>query len=175
MSDLVKSIKYMALAGEEIYLKLCRVTAVDDAARTAVCLPVDGGAELTDVRLQASEGKTSGLYTKPAIGSDVVVAYLDRNNACLLLTTDIEEIAIDLTANLTINGGKNDGLVKVRELTAKLNTLEEELNKLKSYLASWETVPNDGGAALKTLTASWAMNQLTMTKQDELENQYVRH
>ena len=66
-------------------------------------------------------------------------------------------------------------MVKVKELTKKLNAVEKDLNNLKTIITSWTPVASDGGAALKAIITSWATQSITPTAQNELENKNVKH
>lgn len=77
--------------------------------------------------------------------------------------------------NVLFNSGTNEGMVKIIPLVAKLNALESQVNALKTILASWTPVPNDGGAALKTLVSGWAVSQMASTQKSQLENTNVKH
>jgi len=74
-----------------------------------------------------------------------------------------------------IDDGENGGLVKVQDLTQKLNAVEQDLNMLKNAFTTWVVLPQDGGAALKTATASWSSQTITTTQKSDLENQNVQH
>jgi hypothetical protein len=77
--------------------------------------------------------------------------------------------------DVIINTGVNGGMVKVSELTTKLNNLENDINDLKSIFSSWTPVPSDGGAALKLLLTPYYGQTLTPTAQSEIENTKVKH
>jgi hypothetical protein len=122
-----QALKERALRYEELYLKLCTVDSVDEKERTISCTPVEG-AKLISVDLQAMQEKTTGLLIVPKIGSKVVVGYLDKNNAAVLLYTDIDKIVVDVENTVVINGGENNGLVKIAELHNRLKSLENAFN-----------------------------------------------
>lgn len=50
-----EAIRKMAAAGTEPYCKVCTVDAVDEDARTVDCTPLDEGAPLVGVNLQANQ------------------------------------------------------------------------------------------------------------------------
>ena len=86
----------------------------------STCTVDIGGVELADVRLTALPGETDILIT-PKVGSHVVLADLEGGtlrNLCVVQYGEVEQIQL--------NGGSNDGLVKIREL-------ENNLNQLKNY------------------------------------------
>jgi len=145
------------------YSIVCEVLAV--TGDKCDCSPVNGDADLIDVRLQAST--TTGILITPTVGSNVVVSLLSNGSAFVSMYSDIDSIQL--------NGSNYDGLVKVNDLVTKLNNLENDLNTLKTAFSSWVTVPNDGGAALKVATASWYAASLTPTVKANIENPLITH
>lgn len=160
---------------------------------TAQVIAVDGhtctvnvdGLGVSDVRLNATTemGENMILLT-PAIGSYVLVCSLsgDYNNLAVLSVDRVDKIEIiaDDTSvvidhsGIVLNGGKLGGLVKVSELTKKLNVLEGQLNQLKELFRAWTPVSMDGGAALKALIATWSMGTLTLSADKDLANESVK-
>ena len=64
-----EAIRKMAAAGTEPYCKVCTVDAVDEDARTVDCTPLDEGAPLVGVNLQANQECGEGVVLFPAVGS----------------------------------------------------------------------------------------------------------
>lgn len=58
--------------------------------------------------------------------------------------TDAFLISADEVDEIVLNGGTLGGLVKVGELTERLNLIEKDINSLKQKLSGWTPVPNDG-------------------------------
>lgn len=198
MQNLRQIIRQLAKPDGETIALVCTVDAVDKTARTIDCSPINEGAPLLGVNLQANQGADFGLCLFPEIGSFVVVGFIaDGAAGAVLLTEKIEsaEIVIgdtsavmdadgvridvgDISAHLdkdsvTFNGGDLGGLVKVEDLTNRLNIIENDINKLKTAFSSWVVAPQDGGAALKAAAASWFGSQLTPTKRSDYENKKV--
>ena len=138
--------------GETVAL-VCIVDDVDKTARTIDCTPVNEGAPLLGVNLQANQGSDFGLVIYPEKGAFVVVGFMADGAAGLMLATDkIEsaEMVIGETAavidaegirlktaqmsadinksDIIFNGGKLDGLVVIQKLTDKLNELVKTFN-----------------------------------------------
>lgn len=85
MNELLKS-------GEELYAKVCEVTAIEAGAKTIDVSPVDGTAEIFGVPLQAdSEG--GGLVFFPKVGSKVVVAFTSKHTAVAVGFGEVDGIA----------------------------------------------------------------------------------
>lgn len=142
------------------------VTALSDIT----CEVSIDGLSIPDVRLRAStEVDGAQIIVRPAVGSVVIVGSL---------TGDLDHLVVlsmDRAEEVIINGGSLGGIVKVKELTNKLNTLEREINDIKQVLSSWTPVPNDGGASLKAAAASWAGKPLTLTRREDYEDTKVTH
>ena len=162
------------------------VTAVDKTARTVDVEPLNEDAPLLGVNLQANQESTVGVVQIPREGSYVMVGYVQDGAAgMVLLCDDIEEAQVVVkdtgTASIVVNedgivmnGGSLGGMVKVEDITKRLNLIEDDINKLKQALTSWTPVPQDGGAALKGGVASWAGQQLVKTKVKDTENERVK-
>lgn len=143
------------------------------------------GIDVSDVRLNptTSEYQDEFLLT-PSIGSFVLVGSLSGNldNLCVVSydTIDSVKITIDDTSlfidknGVFLNGGELGGLVKLHELTDKINVLERQLNELKNIFKGWMPTANDGGAALKSGVGVWAVQTIDLTKSEDLENEKVK-
>lgn len=142
------------------------VTALSDVT----CEVSIDGLSIPDVRLRAStEVDGAQIIVRPAVGSVVIVGSL---------TGDLDHLVVlsmDRAEEVIINGGELGGLIKVQELTKKLNTIESELNNLKQLFASWVPVKGDGGAVLRGLLGSWAGKRLTPSKREDYEDTKVTH
>ncbi len=153
MANLRDIIQQLARPDGETVALVCTVDAVDKTARTVDCSPINEGAPLLGVNLQANQEADYGLCLFPEVGSFVVVGFVaDGAAGVVLLTEKIEsaEIVIgdtsavmdadgvridvgDISARLdksavTFNGGDLGGLVKIQELTDKLNEFINNFN-----------------------------------------------
>ena len=180
MSDLRNIIRQLAQPDGETVALVCTVDEVDKTARTIDCTPINEGAPLLGVNLQANQEADFGLCLFPEKGSFVVVGFVaDGAAGVVLLTEKIEsaEIVIGDTSavmdadgvridtekmsahinreSIIFNGGDLGGLIKIEDLTKRLNLIENDINKLKTAMSGWVPAPQDGGAALKTAAASW--------------------
>ena len=125
--NLRQAIQQMAMSGAELYCKVCTVDAVNEDARTIDCTPIDEGAPLLGVNLQADQEQEVGVVQFPAEGSDVVVAFLSANVAVVVLTTEVtktiltigdtEAIVEDNSVTLTTKSVS----VEVKDKTAKID------------------------------------------------------
>ena len=192
----------MAQGGRQTVSLVCTVDAVDKDARTVDCTPLDEGAPLLGVNLQANQESKVGVVSFPRVGSFVVVGFVaDGSAGVVLLTDDVESVEVvisddtarvtmdedgvrvevgdDTTAELTkdgivFNGGDLGGLVKIEDLTKQINAIEKDINALKNVFTVWKPLPQDGGAALQTAAGTWAGQKLTLTKRGDYENEKVK-
>lgn len=117
----------MAMSGAELYCKVCTVDAVNEDARTIDCTPIDEGAPLLGVNLQADQEQEVGVVQFPAEGSDVVVAFLSANVAVVVLATEITKTILTIGDTETIVEDNSVTLttksvsVEVKDKTAKID------------------------------------------------------
>lgn len=200
MQNLRNVIRQLAQPDGETVALVCTVDAVDKSARTVDCSPINEGAPLLGVNLQANQEGECGVCLFPEIGSYVVVGFVaDGAAGVVLLTEKIEsaeivigdtsavmsadgvrikvgKISADLGKDaLTFNGGDLGGLVKVEDLTKRLNLIENDINELKTIFTNWIPASQDGGGALKTAAFTWSASQLTPTQRSDYENEKVKH
>lgn len=96
-------------------LILAKVKQVDNTT----CTVVIDDLELSDVRLRAVVNKEeSGVVVTPKVGSMVMITDLSHGKMrdwAVIMYSEID--------NISINGGKNNGIINIQELTDKLNDL----------------------------------------------------
>ena len=134
---------------------------------------------INDVRLNASaDGNADNILIKPKVDSMVLMADLsggELRSLVVISFSALESMTVKFEGEVVINGGENEGLVKVVELTEKLNAIENDINNLKSIFSSWVPVVYDGGASLKAAAASWAVQSLQTTSKEDIENPKIKH
>lgn len=113
--------------------------------------------------------ENSGVIVYPTVNTDVLVLYIAKQKTIGVI------VYAEETTKIEIMGNANGGLVNVGPLVDKLNALESDNNELKTILQLWVPVANDGGAALKTASATWASSTLTPTVQADIENTNIEH
>lgn len=153
MGSIRDVIRQLAQPDRETVALVCVVDEIDKQARTVDCTPINEGAPLLGVNLQANQGSDFGLVIYPEKGAYVVVGFVADGAAGVALATDkIEsaEMVIGETSavidadglridtakmsahinkeDIIFNGGKLDGLVIIQELTDKLNELVNTFN-----------------------------------------------
>lgn len=87
--NLVELVRLMAKTDDELYCKLCTVDKVYEDSRTADCSPVDKDAPILHARLQASKTAKDGFVMFPVVGSQVVVAFFNKNTGLVVLAESV--------------------------------------------------------------------------------------
>lgn len=135
---------------------------------------------INDVRLNASaDGNADNILIKPKVDSMVLMADLsggELRSLVVISFSALESMTVKFEGEVVINGGKNEGLVKVGPLAEKLKAIEEDINALKKvFSSSWTPVVYDGGASLKAAAAFWATQTLATTSKEDIENPTIKH
>jgi len=174
LSEIRKSIKGMSSKGGSFACFTAKVLRVNGDT----CDVELEGMKLTDVRLRAVvNGENSKILVTPKTESYVLVADLsgDLSQLAVIGFSEVEKIEIDANDKIIFNGGNNDGLVKIKELTNKLNNIEKDINNMKTAIAGWTPVSQDGGAALKTSLSDWFSSSLQITQKEDIEDTNITH
>lgn len=145
-----------------------KVTAVDADKRT-VDIERDELPEMFDVRLNAVTSPTGALTIYPTVGSYVLCAIIENNpvDAFVLTCTNIDKVVL--------NDGANGGVLKVEAVASELQAIKDDLNAIKTAFTNWVVSPADGGAALKSATATWSAQQLQAVDETALQNEKFKH
>lgn len=185
MNELKTAIEQLAgtYGKGEVHTIVCAVDSLNESARTCNVTSVNTKSELSFNDVQLMAGVNDGFLLVPAVGSEVIVTYSTITDPYISMFSELDKVllivgdyAIQMTSDgVAINGDEFGGLVKIQDLVTKLNNLENDINTLKTAFNSWVTVPNDGGAALKTAAATWYASQLTNTTVNDLENETIQH
>ncbi|HOU67592.1 MAG TPA: hypothetical protein PKW49_03280 [Paludibacteraceae bacterium] len=152
VSEIRKSIQ--RIAGSNLLSFTAKVKSVQGET----CTVDMDGMELTDVRLRSVvNGKRSKILVSPAVGSYIIVIDNSRgakDELVCVAFSEIDKIEVDADC-VVFNGGSNDGLVKIQELTEKLNGLKDTVNALvRSHNSHTHTVATTGSATSQSGTAA---------------------
>lgn len=161
-----------------------QVTDYDQVA-ARVTVDLGNGLQIDDVRLKSALDGSAGFYAVPAIGATaLILRILGTDEFHMLTCSHIEGLVIETSdaalhiteTAVTFNKGqKNSFMIDINQLVIQLNTIQSDLNSLKSAFLSWVTVPQDGGAALKAITATWAGDTLTPTTANDIKDEKIKH
>ena len=163
---------------------LAKVQSVDETAFTCTLIDDDENATPHEnIRLRPVLDGNESLTIFPTIGTWALAIRIEDGEEWMIMAVGqaakyrivIGNSSLEITSDgVVFNGGSLGGMVKVASLVAKINALESDLNTLKTAFNSWVIVPSDGGAALKTIAATWSDNVITETVQADIENTKVK-
>lgn len=142
--NIQNAIKQLALAGSEMYLTVCTVDSVDEKTRTIDCTPINEGAQLIGVNLQADQSGEVGVVSFPAVGSDVVVGFINPAVAVVVLTTELTKAVITI-GNTEATVEDNSVVLKTQKgsVTLTADNLKLDIDgttlELKKGLSTWNS------------------------------------
>lgn len=137
--DIINAIRQISKPNHNGYAIVCTVISVNLTENTCYCSPINGDADLVGVRLMADN--KNGFLLIPEVNSIVVVDFLSDSSAFVSLVSKVSEVQL--------NGSNYGGLVKITELTTKLNALVNALNIQLPLIASG--IAAGGGSYTPTL------------------------
>lgn len=146
------------------------VTKVDGAR----CTVKFGSQEISDIRLRASmTDNDSHILLTPKVNTPVIVGSLSGD------MSDLVVLQVDEVESIVINGGQLGGLIKIEDLTDKLNNLVSEVNSLKdAFNSHTHKVTTKGsptaqeGDAAPVLSKAQAMSRFN---KDDYEDTTITH
>lgn len=116
------------------------------------------------------------IYTLGHFGKGEIPDRLKSNNVFFFRSPKGQEVIIDDDNEIiSFNQGTNFGLVKVKELTERLNTLETAYNTLlDDYKKHIHTDPLSGSTGVLAIPFE-IQQDLVETKQKDIENTKIKH
>ncbi|MBI9055526.1 MAG: hypothetical protein JEY96_17010 [Bacteroidales bacterium] len=157
-----------------------KVESVD--GRTCTVNPVDGGAAIENVRLNAYTDGNKGIVITPKKDSFVIVGMLDEVDAMVLMSDEVEIIEAIIAntsfkmsdGEMLFNGGGNGGLIIVANLVDKMNAIESKLNDVINTLKT-VTIPLAPSGTYPLATDFGDMTVLSETSTSDIENEDIKH
>lgn len=170
--DIRQAIRMMAQSGAEIYNKICVVDSVDEDARTIECTPIDEGAPLLGVNLQANQEQEDGIVSFPAVGSYVLVGFISPSVATVLMASEVtktmmkigdtemtiedgsvkikvKDSTVEFDGTNTVFNGGSEVMANAQELQKQLTTMSGRIDAIINAISSAPIAPMDGGATFK--------------------------
>ena len=154
--------------GKEFYTKLGTVKNIDISNENCIFTSNEGDTEI-ECLLYPSKSK---IQIIPKENSLCIVGFSGDNEPYILLVQEFETIIY--------NEGKNKGLVKVVELTKKMNKLEDKINSLidkynNHIHITTATVGPTAVPGTIMKTTNQEAGKITNTKVEDIENEKIKH
>lgn len=136
-----------------MYLTVCTVDAVDEEARTIDCTPIDEGAQLLGVNLQANQSEKVGIVALPAVGSEVVVGYINTAVAVAVLTMEVTKTILTIgDTEITVADNAVSLVTKKVKADISGDTLKFDVNGTTLEMDGNKTVWNGGSETTANAT-----------------------
>lgn len=161
MDSIKESLK--KLTGEGVPLVIEEATVLGVTGRTCTVELTRTGLKLEGVKIQVG-GTDEGIFIKPKKESKVLIAFAGKF-PFVVLFTEIDELVWD--------GGKLGGLVKIQELTDKLNELVDWC-KNHTHTNSTFSGTISGNPASGTLTVPAPLQAPENFKKSDYENEKIK-
>lgn len=156
------------LASSRTVTILGTATDIDEKERT--CTVTDDGVPYYDVRLQCITGGDKGVVVIPADGSQVLMIAIEGSDEyAIIMCEKADKVLIDTNTEIVINGGKNGGLINIKELTNKINALVDAFNN------HIHQVSTAGSATAQTGTAAAVATKAAKLNKSDYEDEKVKH
>jgi hypothetical protein len=134
----------------------------------------DDGVLYQSVSLRAVTNGKKGVVLVPVKYSYVLVGRVQLSNHYVVLqVSEVEKIKTD-AGEIIFNGGENGGLVISKEVTKKINALEDKVNDLIKKLSS-VIVKLDPTGTYPLAPIFAQVFPLAKTDKKEIENEKIKH
>lgn len=160
MRDIRDAIKTISSRNNDGYSVACTVESIDLINNTCYCVPLNGGADIQEVRLMADN--KNGFLLIPKVDSIVIISFIGDSSAIVSMVSQVSEVQL--------NGKNFDGLVKVNPLVDKVNALENKINAILNALKT-TTIPLAPSGSYPFAPLYTAINAISpITQKSDLEN-----
>jgi len=173
LKDILTSFVKNYLKKEELYLKLCTVISVDESKFEFTVKTNDSAPDII-VKMTAIGSNLDSFFIVPKIDSAVLIGFINKTAPYCLSVQNAEKI-ISNCDSIIFNGGENFGIVKVKELTTKLNNLENKLNNFLNSTYNLHTHVCAAPASPSAVPIPLNSGILTPTLQNDIENTKIKH
>lgn len=200
--DIIESIQKLSGSqlSDNVKLFAATVESVDLSTRSCVVTTISSQGSITIEGVQLMAAIDDGVLIVPVIGSTVLVVYSTFNKPFIAMFSEVDTITmtagtnnatmqidatgllmeinqtkLTMTDGLTkFNDGQLGGMVKVLELVAKLNNLEDLVNDLISkYNAHTHLLTLSTGTGTAAATLTQETGTLTPTVRADIENDKI--
>jgi len=145
---------------------VCTVVSVDTGAKNCRCRPVNGDADIFNVKIIADKLK-DGFILYPTVNTNVVVTFESEFSAYVSMVSQVDEIHL-----AGVNYG---GLGKTADIATRLNNLENKVNALVTYSATHVHGGVTVGAGVSAVAVTPVTGALTLTTQADISSTKVFH
>lgn len=183
--DIIEAIQKIAgrQLDDPVSVVACEVVSVDLSTRTCDCTTISENSAIDIPNVQMMAEVDDGFLLVPSLGSTVFVLYSTRNAPYIVLFSQIDQVVMIVGGSqviikdglLQMHDGSFGGLIRITDLVAKLNNLENKFNDLtaKYNLHTHAGVSVGSGTTAPPIPIE--AGTLTPTTREDLENTEVTH
>ena len=136
-----------------MYLCVCTVDAVDEKARSIDCTPINEGAQLLGVNLQADQSGEVGVVSFPAVGSDVVVGFIAPAVAVVVLATELTKSILTIgNSEITVEDNAVSLVTEKVKATLSADTIRLDVDGTTLEMDGDKSVWNGGSETTANAT-----------------------
>ena len=182
---------------EELYLKLGTASEINEDDFTFKFTPIDEKSVVEDVRMKVIvDSGPEAFIIIPKEGTQVVVGFhsntvgqclVVKEAAKILINSSSKTINIENDFNINcndvnvsteswdFNNGTFEGLIKINDLTTKLNALISEVNSFKNKFNTHKHLGVRTGSGVSGVKDVTNVNNLTNFVKTAYENPIIKH
>lgn len=154
-----------------VYLVTCKILSVNENDGTCNVEAISGNSTTNIGNVELQTAVADGVLLIPKVDSEVKVLFSKYTTPFIVQYSEIEKMF--LSSDLVqFNDGNLGGLVKVIDLTTKLNNLENKVNSIISTFNS-HTHSNGNMGAPTGSPLSPISGTLTPTQRADIENDII--
>jgi type IV secretory pathway VirJ component len=163
MSELARVLRKLSQKpGEESQVFVGIVTEVNLSDRTCIVAPVDGSADVYDVRFQAAIESSTGCFMTPKQGSEVIVVMLNPATGFIASQSEVESFEIMINDKVLVLD--KEGLMLKGTTTNLASSIESTLDLMSSLLDTLLAFQVLVGQAPSTAVSPASIASLTQHK-----------
>jgi len=139
-----EAIRMMSMTDEEIYSVIGVVSNIDIDKRTCTVSPVNGNADILEVRLQSVESGSNGIVVVPENGTEVVATFINKEQAFISLCSGVSQVVADIDDAAIV---AKDGLTiasETNDLSQTLNSFIDLMDKTLDNLINFKMITSTG-------------------------------
>jgi hypothetical protein len=160
MSELGQAIRALSNRTDEVYAVVCEVLSVDKTSRTCDVRPLNGDAEVFDVRLQSAMSGGTGMWYLPKAGSKVVIVFISKEAAFVAMSEEVEALEVMIAGQVLQISDKGLALGSDKgDLRSEMDALFATLDAMTDTLMQFQLATNVGPTVAVMPQSIAAINQ----------------
>lgn len=145
--NLAESIKKLAKSNDEVYSSIGKVVSVDKDNNTIDVQPVNGDAEILEVRLQSQIASDKGIVVYPSLDSLVIVTWVNEVTAYVAMCEEVDEVSLKIeNQEFRIDASGIAHKSGASDLASTVSSMMTLMNDLLTNLTTFKVISSAPGA-----------------------------